>query len=164
MGSGNIGATNVTRAFGWYAGVLVFVIDFMKGFLPLFILEKYFPEQPWLLTLTAATLVLGHCFSLFLKFRGGKGVATSFGCIALVAPWCALSVGLTYVVLLVATKISAVGSLGAILGALIYVAVIKPPAPTFYLILGIAVVVIVRHKDNISRLIETIKKRKEANK
>lgn len=164
MGSGNIGATNVTRVFGWYAGLLVFVVDFLKGFLPLLLLNKFFPNEPWLLTLTAAFLVLGHCFSPFLKFRGGKGVATSFGCITLVAPWCALSVGLVYAVLLITTKISAVGSLGAILGALVYLLVANPPPHVTYLVLGIAVVVVVRHRQNIFRLIDTIKKRREGKK
>jgi acyl phosphate:glycerol-3-phosphate acyltransferase len=160
MGSGNIGATNVTRVFGWYAGALVFLVDFLKGFVPLYFLSRYYPENHTLLALGAAALVLGHCYSCFLKFNGGKGVATSFGCLALVVPWCALFCALTYGLLLATTKISAVGSLGGLVTALIYLAVMQPPLSITYLVMGITLIVVWRHKENIRRLRETIRLRK----
>lgn len=160
MGSGNIGATNITRVFGWYAGVWVFIIDYLKGFVPLYLLNKFFPDEPWLLVLVASMLVLGHCFSIYLKFRGGKGVATSFGCISFISPWCAALCAAVYGILLAITKISAVGSLGAILAAVLFLLITQPPRAVSFLIIGITVVVVVRHHQNIRRLLETWKQRK----
>jgi glycerol-3-phosphate acyltransferase PlsY len=155
MGSGNIGATNVTRVFGWYAGILTLLIDFTKGYLPLFLLHRYFPDDPWLLTVGAFSLVIGHCYSLFLKFHGGKGVATSLGCLLFVAPWCAAIAVLTYMAFLLITKISAVGSLGGIAAALIYFAFVPSNRPAAALVVGTALIVMWRHKDNIKRLVKT---------
>ena len=161
LGSGNIGATNVTRVFGWYAGFLVFLIDFLKGALPLLFLTKIYPEDRWLLTVAASALVLGHCFSVYLLLKGGKGVATSLGCIAVVAPWCALASAGVYVVMLAATKISAIGSLGGICACVVYLAVANPPQPIRYLIVGISFVVLVRHRQNINRLLKTFIERQK---
>ena len=114
MGSGNIGATNITRVFGWSAGIFTLLVDFLKSFLPLYWLHFKYPMESWLLTSVGIALVLGHCFSVFLRFKGGKGVATSLGCLIVVAPQLALIGSITYFLLLVVTKISAVGSLGGI--------------------------------------------------
>jgi glycerol-3-phosphate acyltransferase PlsY len=80
FGSGNIGATNVTRVIGKKWGILVFVLDFLKGFFPL-LLAKYFlsPANNFLYVLAAFFPVCGHVWPVFLKFKGGKGVATSIG-------------------------------------------------------------------------------------
>lgn len=152
MGSGNIGATNVTRVFGWYAGVLVFVIDFLKGALPVWLARHYFPQAPWLASMAAIAVVLGHCFSLYISFRGGKGVATSFGCLAVVVPIAALVSGVVYGVTLAVTRISAVGSLAGIITTLAYIAIFEPSLPVAVLILGMSTVVIFRHHSNIRRL------------
>lgn len=154
MGSGNIGATNVTRVFGWYAGVLVFIVDFLKGILPLWALKLAFPDEPWFLAIGGIGLVAGHCYSLFLKMRGGKGVATSLGCLCVAAPWAALIAALLYVGLLLTVRISAVGSLGGIAGILLYTALAQPPTETVVLILGISFLVVIRHRRNIQRLME----------
>lgn len=160
MGSGNIGATNVTRVFGWYAGVLVFVIDFLKGWGPLYLYHRYVSEEPLGLAVLAGALVLGHCFSVFLKGKGGKGVATGFGCITFVAPWCALICGVVYFSLLLLTRISAVGSLGGVVAASLYLLVAQPPQSISILILGIVFIITVRHHQNIKRLIHTYKQKK----
>lgn len=152
MGSGNIGATNVTRNFGWGAGVLVFLADFLKGFLPLVVVHKYHPDEPWLLTATGTALVLGHCFSPYLKLRGGKGVATSLGCLMAVAPLAALLAGGFYLACLVATRISAIGSLVGITAALVVTAVQKPAQPVTCMVGAIALIVFVRHRSNMKRL------------
>ena len=161
MGSGNIGATNVTRVFGWYAGLLVFLIDFLKGWGPLYLYWRFIEKDMYGLAILSAALVLGHCFSLYLKLNGGKGVATSFGCLTFVAPWCALFSGLVYVALLMTTKISAIGSLGGLLSAILYLVVVQPPWPVSILVIGISVVVSARHRDNIKRLIQSYQQRKK---
>lgn len=152
MGSGNIGATNVTRVFGWYAGVLVFLLDFAKGALPLYLIHHYVPDEPWLGPVAAVALVAGHCFSVFLKGRGGKGVATSLGCLTVVAPIAAAVGAVTYAILLMATRISAVGSLGGLSAVFIYF-FFRPATPQIHLsILCIGAIVLVRHIENIKRL------------
>jgi glycerol-3-phosphate acyltransferase PlsY len=155
MGSGNIGATNVTRVFGWYAGLLVFVIDFLKGYLPLWALVKFYPvTSSWLLTASGLALVIGHCFSPYLKFKGGKGVATSLGCLAFLIPQGAL-VGLAvYLLALAITRISAVGSLSGILAMWIYLLAVKSEASQTTFVILVSLIVISRHHQNIRRLIK----------
>lgn len=161
MGSGNIGATNVTRNFGWYAGALVFAIDFLKGLVPVFYVRRYF-ANPWAPAVVGLALVIGHCFSAFLRLRGGKGVATSLGVLLAVAPWAAVLAAVVYVVLLATVKISAVGSLGGMAALLAYLAIVPPPFPTLVLALGISVIVLVRHRTNIQRLLNDFQNRKRA--
>jgi len=160
MGSGNIGATNVTRVFGWYAGALVFLIDFLKGWAPVAWIALRYPDAPWLRTAVGICLVLGHCFSAFLRLRGGKGVATSLGVLFAVLPWAAVAGGVAYVILLVATRISAVGSLGGMLAVLVFLAFHQPATAEGALILIISILVVSRHHSNIRRLWGDFKKKR----
>ncbi len=164
MGSGNIGATNVTRVFGWYAGVWVLVVDFLKGYVPVWAVHKYYAGSYWLCFLAAMSLVLGHCFSLFLKFRGGKGVATSLGVIVVLLPWAAAVGTAVYAVVLAISRISALGSLAGITATWIYLLIDEPPRPISLLIIGISAVVIFRHRSNIERLWHDMKERKKKSK
>lgn len=152
MGSGNIGATNVTRVFGWFAGVMTFVLDYAKGTVPVWWVSQLFPGEGWLLTTAGVSLVVGHCFSAFLKLRGGKGVATSLGVITAVDPWVSLAAAGAYLLLLVITRISAVGSLAGAAVCLGYVSIFKPEQSVRVLLLSLVALIIVRHKDNIRRL------------
>jgi acyl phosphate:glycerol-3-phosphate acyltransferase len=163
MGSGNIGATNVTRVFGWYAGVLTFTIDFLKGFFPLYLLDHFLPGRPWLMVTAGAAIVLGHCYSAYLKFKGGKGVATSLGALFSVAPWAAAIATAFYAILVFTTRISAVGSLGGVAAALLYLVIAKPrpPEPQIVLIFLVATIIVVRHHTNIRRLIQTVAERRK---
>jgi glycerol-3-phosphate acyltransferase PlsY len=141
--------------------VLVFLADFLKGYLPLMLLQRFFPDNPWLATVTGLALVLGHCFSAYLGLRGGKGVATSLGCLTAVIPWVAMVSAVCYVVLLLATRISAIGSLGGMAVALLYAAGWKPSPPVLVLVVGISTIVLIRHHDNIRRLVGGFKARKK---
>lgn len=78
-GSGNIGAANMTRLGGKKAGILTFVLDFAKGAIPVSVVLLYFPAEQWAAPLCALAAVTGHCYSIFLKGNGGKGVATMTG-------------------------------------------------------------------------------------
>ncbi|MEZ4751243.1 MAG: glycerol-3-phosphate 1-O-acyltransferase PlsY [Bdellovibrionota bacterium] len=153
MGSGNIGATNVTRVFGWYAGALTLVADFFKGLIPIYLTRHYFPELEWAPTIVGLGLVLGHCFSAYLGFRGGKGVATGFGCVAAFEPFLALLLAVVYVGLLLITRISAVGSLGGVAAALGYLVWKRPDQPFSSMLLGICGIILIRHIKNIRRLL-----------
>ncbi|MFM8270405.1 MAG: glycerol-3-phosphate 1-O-acyltransferase PlsY [Pseudomonadota bacterium] len=155
VGSGNIGATNVKRIFGWYAGLLVFLIDLAKGAIPLLAVRSLFPELPWLVCLTGIFLVLGHCFSLFLGFKGGKGVATSLGCILVADPICALSCGIVYLIFLKLSRISAVGSLAGVICCGINLVVRWPGEPIGTLIITLCSLIVIRHKENLIRLKQT---------
>ncbi len=113
-GSGNIGATNVTRVLGAVPGAIVLVLDAMKGALPVWLAIRYSGE-PWLVMATGLAAILGHCFSPFLEFRGGKGVATAMGVFLVLDP-AATAIGvLTFISVLEMTKVPALVSLSAAL-------------------------------------------------
>jgi acyl phosphate:glycerol-3-phosphate acyltransferase len=121
QGSGNIGATNVSRVLGARFGVLVFVLDFAKGALPVLAatwLARFAGTDlpPDALPVVAGTAAfLGHLFPIYLRFRGGKGVATGVGIVAVLLPVTAMIVLAAWVVVLAATRYVAVASLAAVL-------------------------------------------------
>src|SRR5262245_17219935 len=95
-GSGNVGATNVGRVMGVGWGVLVFVLDFAKGAVPVAVARYLLPQpedvpQDTLAVLAGVSAFLGHLFPVYLRFKGGKGVATGAGVIAVLVPWLTLA-------------------------------------------------------------------------
>lgn len=164
MGSGNIGATNVTRVFGWYAGIFTLLIDFLKGYVPLLLVQRFYPEYPWLIGVVSISLVLGHCYSIYLKFKGGKGVATGAGCLLAVAPEITILCVIVYGLLLWLTKISAVGSLGAMFVAIIAVLATDSQPSIVVLTCILALIISLRHSSNIRRLIDDFRKRHKESK
>ncbi len=163
VGSGNIGGTNVWRALGWPAGVAVLLLDALKGFIPVVALEYciaalpagYVPPgwQPWLFMFIALAAVLGHTFTPWLGFRGGKGVATGAGVvIALFQLW-VLPVLALFGLVLLSTRFV---SLGSIMAALLLAALslsipsIRPYWPFAVMAL---VLVVWTHRANIERLL-----------
>ncbi|MGE3763648.1 MAG: glycerol-3-phosphate 1-O-acyltransferase PlsY [Kofleriaceae bacterium] len=111
-GSGNIGATNVTRVLGPVPGAIVLVLDAMKGAVPVWLAIRYSGE-PWMVMATGFAAIIGHCFSPFLEFRGGKGVATAMGVFLVLDPAVTAIGVLTFVAVLEMTKVPALGSLSA---------------------------------------------------
>ena len=110
VGSGNAGATNAARVLGKWGFISVFILDAFKGFLPVFISLHYYGETVITLV-TAAVVVLGHTYTVFLGFKGGKGVATGAGVFLALAP---VEIGIGLVVFLVvflATKMVSAGSI-----------------------------------------------------
>ena len=149
IGSGNIGASNVSRACGRGWGRLTLCLDALKGALPVMFALHASPEWAPAVGLAA---ILGHCFPLWLWFRGGKGVATTAGALGVLAPQ---ATGVAVVVWWVGyrlTGISAVGSLVACVGLLLALWGLEPQG----LRLGVAAVavVILRHRENLQRLVE----------
>lgn len=112
-GSGNIGATNVMRTIGKKEALATLLLDISKGFIPVFLVRLFYPnEQNLILMGTLGILaILGHCFTPFLKFKGGKGVATSLGVILAYAP---LAGFITIFIWILTFKISRISSLGAL--------------------------------------------------
>jgi glycerol-3-phosphate acyltransferase PlsY len=113
-GSGNIGATNVTRVLGPVPGAIVLVLDALKGAIPTWLAIRYSGEH-WTVMSTGFAAILGHCFSPFLEFRGGKGVATAMGVFLVLDPTATAIGVLTFVAILEMTKVPALGSLSAAL-------------------------------------------------
>lgn len=112
LGSGNIGATNVYRTIGKKEGALALILDFLKGVLTVVLLKTIFDTTDQTVMYAAAIgVVLGHDFSLFLKFKGGKGVATTYGSAMVIAPYASLSGMAVWIVILVSTRYSSIAAL-----------------------------------------------------
>jgi glycerol-3-phosphate acyltransferase PlsY len=165
QGSGNIGATNVGRLLGKRWGVAVFLLDFAKGAIPVLV-ARLLPEPgdvellPHTLPVVAGVAAfLGHLFPVYLGFRGGKGVATGAGVIAVLVPWVTALVVAAWAAVLFATRFMSLASLTAavLLFALRLALTDKPWAReqlvvTLFCAVG-SLLVIVRHQGNIRRLI-----------
>jgi acyl phosphate:glycerol-3-phosphate acyltransferase len=152
VGSGNIGATNVGRALGKGWAIFVLVFDALKGYAPAALAEEWLP--PMAVAAVALAAVLGHMFSVFLKGRGGKGVATSLGAALALAPLAALVSAGVYVLLYAAFRISSVGSLVGIAAFPLALYLTGDQERAHYLFAAaIAVLVISRHRENLRRLV-----------
>lgn len=153
VGSGNIGATNVARAAGRTAAVATLVLDALKGFFPvLFALRTEGPQAGLLGAACAVAAVLGHCFPVWLGFKGGKGVATGLGVALALSPPAALAGGVTWLVLYQGFKVSSIGSLGGVAVALVVAALWAPRSAVLGLG-ALSVVILLRHEGNLRRLL-----------
>lgn len=159
IGSGNIGATNVARACGRGWAVAVLIGDAAKGFVPVF-LGRRLGLSPTAIAFAGLAAIVGHMFTVFLRGRGGKGVATSLGVSLALSPLAALCGFALYVLVYAVTRLSSLGSLLGIwsfpLFALVFGGLARP-----YLMLatGVALLVTLRHRENIRRLIRGEEKR-----
>lgn len=156
VGSGNLGATNTFRVLGWKAALPVMVVDVLKGFVPAFFFPGLDTEAGWAWALAyGAAAILGHVFSFWVGFRGGKGVATSAGVFLAIAPQ---AVGVALVVWLLAlgtVRIVSVASLSAAVAIPIWLGVRGHPGNPVLLwfTLGLAAFVFWAHRSNIRRLL-----------
>ncbi len=155
QGSGNIGATNVLRCLGKPLGITCFVLDVLKGYLPAFVFPmvgKIGADFPSIGILFGAAAILGHNFPIFLKFKGGKGIATSAGVLLGVAP---LAVGLGILTWAIIFFISGYVSLGSIIAALVVAIVgwLRYDITTALALTLLGTLAIYRHRENIKRLI-----------
>ena len=160
-GSKNVGATNVTRLLGWRWGAMALLLDAFKGLAPTLVIPRLVESAPVHLAVgCGVAAILGHMFSCFLKFKGGKGVATSLGVVSVLAPWGALAALGTFNVLFAWKRIV---SLGSIVAAVVFAAVqmwVLSPQPfagskwsLAAFSLAVPALVIFRHRANIGRLI-----------
>ncbi len=149
-GSGNIGFTNVLRVVGRTPAVLTLMGDLGKGALAAYLgnfLSPDFAVYPGLLA------ILGHCYPIFLKFRGGKAVATSFGVLAVLHPWVGLLTFSIWVIVVLIWRYISLGSLVAFASLPLIVIWLYPDRNSILFSLGTAVLVYLRHLENISRLL-----------
>lgn len=151
--SRNIGATNVWRTFGKAPGFIVFLLDFAKGALAVYLASQLAGTEEAMVTAGLAAIV-GHSLSIFLKFKGGKGVATGLGVIAVLMPAVTGIVFLVWLAIVYATRYVSLGSVVA--AALVPVLAYVFEAPGIYIILSMAaaILVIARHRSNIIRLMQ----------
>jgi acyl phosphate:glycerol-3-phosphate acyltransferase len=163
VGSGNIGGTNAWRALGWRWGLAVLLADMLKGLLPLVALRLCLGAggggglaiawQAPLLQLTALAAVLGHTFTPWLKFKGGKGAATGLGVVAaLFGLWALIPAGI-FGLTLALTRYVSLGSILAALSAPLCTLLIAPLRPYWPLTVLAAALIIFAHRSNIQRLL-----------
>lgn len=154
VGSGNIGATNVMRAIGRLAGLAVFVADVLKG-AGAVALCGALGVQGWLLAMAAVFVVTGHCFSPYLAFKGGKGVATTLGAFLALRPLPALVCLGVWVVVVVVSRYVSLGSMVAVGIAPMMFFIVAPTrdAHIAVILAALALLVIGRHNDNLERLL-----------
>ncbi|MBM9536789.1 glycerol-3-phosphate 1-O-acyltransferase PlsY [Desulfobulbus alkaliphilus] len=160
-GSGNIGATNVTRLLGKKLGALTLALDVGKGYLPIFIasiLLQGTPHRELIIALCGAATVLGHMFPIYLRFRGGKGVATALGVFLYLAPAAVFGCLLVFLAAVVLTGFVALGSLLGSASMLLWLFLLKAPSWTLWLAAFVILMIWIKHHENIVRLLSGTEK------
>lgn len=166
-GSGNIGATNVSRVIGKKAGILVFALDLIKGALAVFLVSPWlmpaYAEMPQFSEVEASLglswacgllAVLGHCFTPWLKLKGGKGVATAFGAILLLSPWAALGGIVAFALAFASRRLGSLASLSGVTAAAAVHLMLNGVASHLWAGALIVFVIVIRHEANIDALLE----------
>jgi len=153
FGSHNIGATNAWRVLGQKAGVLVFILDFLKGQIGV-LLGSCIIVTPSAMVIGGFFAIVGHIIPIFAGFRGGKGVATGLGVLSILMPKVMLIVFVVWLILTLLTRYVSVGSIVAAVLTPILAAAFKMPGPYFAFALAAAVIIVWRHRENLKRLRE----------
>ena len=153
IGSGNPGATNVYRTISKPLGILTLILDMLKGFIPVYFVFLLGPSFQWMVISVAFVTIIGHTFTIFLKFKGGKGVATACGAFLAINP---LAVLICFIAFVIVLAIFRYVSLASIIAALmlpisLYIFNSLPDIVVFSGL--ISLLVIVRHISNIKRLL-----------
>jgi len=152
-GSGNIGATNVLRTTGRAFGVITLLLDIAKGALAVWLMGRATGNDILWMSLAAVVVMLGHGFPIFLKFKGGKAVASFIGAYLVLAPWPLLACLIVFVVIVAMTRYISLGSiLAAGLFPLAVWMILHPPLPLVLAALFSGAFIVWRHRANIDRI------------
>jgi glycerol-3-phosphate acyltransferase PlsY len=152
-GSGNVGGTNALRAAGWKAGVAVTAIDVAKGSLAVWLMRTFNPESAWVAASMLA-VVAGHCYPVWLKFRGGKGVAAGFGAFLVIAPLSALvALAVWFLALVITRWVSMASMVASAFFPLALKLIDNPDMVTLISVSAAAVLIIFRHSSNIRKML-----------
>ena len=158
VGSGNIGATNVAREVGLKWGIITFLADTLKGFIPVilahYLLGASTEINEVLKGMIGVSALLGHQFSVYNRFKGGKGVATCLGVFLGISPISCLFSGIIFIVLVSAWRYVSLGSMLAVLTMPIWLYLMGHSSLLILLSLIISLLIIFKHKENIQRLIQ----------
>lgn len=149
-GSGNIGATNVLRTVGKGAAAFTLLGDLLKGSLSVFIANNFLHE-PWI-AFTGIAVILGHIFPVFIRFKGGKGVATTFGVVLIYSPIVAISAILLWSVVVFIFRYSSLGAVITFFFLPAIVSILDPDKMKLYFSSFISIIIILKHKDNLLRI------------
>jgi glycerol-3-phosphate acyltransferase PlsY len=151
-GSGTIGATNVLRTLGRLPAIVTLLGDVLKGYAAVLVAGKLAGGAPSALAVAAVAAVVGNCWSVFLGFRGGKGVATGLGAFLRLVPWATLAALPVFVVVLASFRYVSLASLMAALCVPLGALLLGYPGVSTLAALAVAAVVVGRHHANIARL------------
>lgn len=151
VGSGNVGATNVMRSAGRGPGMLAFALDAAKGCAAALLVSRLFPDG-WLAPCSAAAAVLGHMYPVWLRFRGGKGVATGVGAFLPLAPAAALGGMTVFALTLATTRYVSLGSIAGALTLPVVALLTGRPIPVVATATATCALVIWKHRENLVRL------------
>ena len=155
-GSGNVGSTNVKRIAGQKMAIVTQLFDMLKGFLPVALFLIFNPTVilPYFIFILAMAAIIGHDFSLFLKFKGGKGVNTTLGASILIAPYSVLISVALYFIVKWRFKYVSLGSIVLACSMPLIELIVHSITPTFYYLLTGSVLIIFLHRNNIRRLLQ----------
>lgn len=153
-GSGNLGATNAFRVLGWKGALPPLIVDVLKGWIPTAFFAGWdgAVAAEWALAYGAAA-ILGHVYSVYVRFRGGKGVATSAGVLVALAPWAVLVGFLVWAGLVFTLRIVSVASMAAAISVPVVVYLTEGAGPILWLVVALAAFVLFAHRSNIARLL-----------
>ena len=149
IGSGNIGATNVLRTGNKFLALITLILDILKGFVPVFISAKYFPE---LIQLSCILAFLGHLFPIWLKFKGGKGVATYVGILFSINYFLGIIFVISWLIIFFISKYSSLGSILSTLVIPIFI-FLNTSYENQYFFIIMFVLILYTHRENVKRLI-----------
>ena len=153
IGSGNVGATNVLRTGNKYLAFAVLCLDIFKGLLPFIILSSLYDTNILHSLFLCHFAIIGHIFPIWLKFKGGKGVATYIGFLFGLNPYISLLFLIVWLIIAATTKYSSLGSLVAILIAPTYFIFINFNFYIGFFFIYLSIVIIIKHAENIKRLL-----------
>lgn len=154
-GSGATGATNSLRILGWRIAIAIFLLDFSKGFLPV-VFARWWDLPDWAVAVVAIAATAGHCWSPYIRMKGGKGMATGGGAAVAIFPWLVLFLLFVVAVVWVTKYVSLASILTALLGPLTVVILAffgQVPAWWAVGIVGVGAIIVFQHRSNIKRLI-----------
>ena len=153
QGSGNTGATNVYRTISKPLGILTLFLDLLKGFVPVYLVSLTNPSTYWIVILVALATILGHIFTVFLNFKGGKGVATACGAFLAMNPLAVLICFVSFVIVLIIFKYVSLASIVAAILLPISLYLLNSLSELVIFSCIISLLVIIRHISNIKRLL-----------
>lgn len=160
-GSGGTGSTNALRVLGWRISLVVLVLDFLKGFLPVLV-GRALGVSGWPLAAVGVAATAGHCWSVFIKFRGGKGVATGSGAAIALVPWLLLVLPLMVAIVALTRYVSLASIAGCVTASLAITLAAAGGRASWSavgLVFAVTAIVVVQHRSNLQRLLSGTERR-----